>query len=223
MGIIDTGFAPSHQDLSLQIDPQNPNSPDDHGTHVAGIVGATFNNSPGVDGVNPAVSIIALPLRYVNPRLPPFQWARSTGSAMIQDFQYMIQNHSPPVRVVNMSLGYNWSQFPGVDPTNPVRPESPPNPNLDNANCIARGQGQMFYQINSSLLQGRDSSSWSLHGMMVRTGHNTIPPWQTQALSGALIPPQQHPRGGSHADVRGNWICPRLFFKLGRTYFCTGS
>ena len=89
VGVLDTGIAPSHPDLRANLwtnrtgingcpygthgvktvgDTQSCTPADDagHGTHVAGIVGATGNNGIGVSGVAQRVSLMALKMLDAN-------------------------------------------------------------------------------------------------------------------------------------------------------------
>lgn len=50
VGIIDGGFDVEHEDLTGKLEVQGNNTPADHGTHVAGIIGA-WNNTVGIRGV----------------------------------------------------------------------------------------------------------------------------------------------------------------------------
>ena len=50
IGIVDAGFDTSHRDVSIQVISKDKNA-HNHGTHVAGIIGATANNNIGSVGV----------------------------------------------------------------------------------------------------------------------------------------------------------------------------
>jgi subtilisin family serine protease len=71
----------------------------DHGTHVAGIIGAAGNNSLGIAGVNWSVSIMAVKLHNVN--------GQATSAGAIECFQYvtMMKNRGVNIRVTNNSWG----------------------------------------------------------------------------------------------------------------------
>ena len=71
----------------------NPNDDDGHGSHVAGVIGATGNNGKGVVGVNWDVSI--MPLRIMGP------YGASTTAAM-RGIQYAVDNGA---QVINASWG----------------------------------------------------------------------------------------------------------------------
>ena len=57
VGIVDGGFDLTHEDLSITVLNRALNDADYHGTHVAGIIGATHNNGVGISGVLPDVEL----------------------------------------------------------------------------------------------------------------------------------------------------------------------
>jgi subtilisin family serine protease len=102
VAVTDTGIRLNHPDLAANIVPGghdfigNDDDPSDehgHGTHVAGIIGATGNNTTGVTGVNWSVGL--LPVRVLN--------ASGQGSTftIAQGFRYAAAR----ARIVNASLG----------------------------------------------------------------------------------------------------------------------
>lgn len=58
VGLIDTMFDTSHEDLHFEQVWNNPEElTSDHGTHVSGIIGALYNNGTGICGVAPTASL----------------------------------------------------------------------------------------------------------------------------------------------------------------------
>jgi serine protease len=105
VAVIDTGLDMKHPDLQAQLLPSynaaNPASPglkDIHGTHVAGIIGATANNGVGAHGINPNVKI--LPIDVFNGG-----WGAS-DYVIAQGILYAIEKGA---KVINMSLGGYFS------------------------------------------------------------------------------------------------------------------
>jgi subtilisin family serine protease len=101
LAIVDTGIDLDHPDLQANIQGgvntirpnRNANDDNGHGTHVAGIAGA-LNNSIGVVGVAPQVSLYAV--KVLNSQGSGFL------SDVIEGLTWCINQH---MQVVNMSLG----------------------------------------------------------------------------------------------------------------------
>jgi hypothetical protein len=100
--IVDNGFAFAHPDINNLF--FRPQVIDPHGAHVAGIIGATFNNGKGIDGVCPYVFMMGSSVT-VSGGSTPYQDRASAGQAIISGLQFAMR---PYVDVVNISLGYNW-------------------------------------------------------------------------------------------------------------------
>jgi thermitase len=106
VAIIDDGVDISHPDLSANIahgkdfvDGDNDPTPppgDDHGTHVAGISGATTNNAIGVAGMGWNCRLMGIRFNYTT----------------VQSAQSMIYAADNGAKVANMSYGYYGPQNP---------------------------------------------------------------------------------------------------------------
>lgn len=117
----------------------------DHGQHVAGIIGAGFHNSVGVDGINPFAErhapadghFIGVSLTSVSiPAGLPREERRSFMFApIIADLRLMLDNW-PLLDVVNISLGYNWGAARVANP----------NTNIS-AQLLVADQGRLVRQI----------------------------------------------------------------------------
>lgn len=68
VAVIDSGVNYNHEDLPIDIERGNDYINDDsepmddngHGTHVAGTIGAIWNNATGISGINPQVDLLAI-------------------------------------------------------------------------------------------------------------------------------------------------------------------
>ncbi|MCX7770240.1 MAG: S8 family serine peptidase [Proteobacteria bacterium] len=108
VAVIDTGIDYTHPDLKDKVikGPDYINADTDpmddlgHGTHVAGIIGAKTNNGMGIAGIAWNSKVMAI--KAIG--------ADGTGSDfdVIQGILYAANN--PSVKIVNMSLGGNYSE-----------------------------------------------------------------------------------------------------------------
>ncbi|MGH3473896.1 MAG: S8 family serine peptidase [Aeromicrobium sp.] len=101
VAVIDTGVRSSHSDLSGNvlsgIDYVSPgtsaNDENGHGTHVAGIIAAKYNNSRGIAGMAPSAKI--LPVRVLD----------RNGSGSAANVAKGILYAASRAKVINLSLG----------------------------------------------------------------------------------------------------------------------
>ncbi len=116
VGVVDVGFA-LHEDLAFDVSPVTPLAVNDHGNHVAGIIGAKFDNGLGVNGGAPFVRVTVCTARTVTgvTELPAIYPVISDVIASLVQF---ILN-TPDLKAINLSLGYNWvpnlSRNPNTD------------------------------------------------------------------------------------------------------------
>ena len=98
IGIIDTGFDTKHEDLNINIfDTElNKNKTDDHGTHVAGIIGAKHNNT-GISGIVKRAELLGIDC-YKN---------ENTDNALTETIIYtgLVKLVNSGAKVINLSMG----------------------------------------------------------------------------------------------------------------------
>ncbi|HYF74973.1 MAG TPA: S8 family serine peptidase, partial [Candidatus Nitrosocosmicus sp.] len=107
VAVIDEGVDKTHEDLAGRIsnegydfvnndnDPSPMSSDEEHGTHVAGIIAGTANNSKGIAGVAGIAPIEILPLRVLGPN----------GGSDYDIAEAIIYAADHGASVINMSLG----------------------------------------------------------------------------------------------------------------------
>jgi len=98
IGIIDSGFDTEHEDLSITVLNPEHNSKETHGTHVAGIIGATPNNEIGVTGIVWNANLISRD--YIRTAKQKRQ-AVELGSCY-ENIEQLLENGA---KIVNMSTG----------------------------------------------------------------------------------------------------------------------
>ena len=130
LAIIDTGFA-KHDDLAFNL-LASPNEASSasvasslaancataHGNHIAGIAGAIQGNGIGIDGVIPQAKIDAVPwsdvlIKNDDPGATSEE-TRTTyfSEALFAIVSYVESSFQSDLRVVNVSLGYNFGARP---------------------------------------------------------------------------------------------------------------
>lgn len=99
IAVLDTGIVQKHPDLSANLIFDYDNAePRDHGTHVAGIIGANTNNHFGIAGTNWDVEIISIPIIHRNDS--------GSLSDLVNAIEIAIELE---VDIINISAGINLS------------------------------------------------------------------------------------------------------------------
>lgn len=133
-----------------------------HGEHVAGIIGAGFQNGVGVDGINPFAErhapgddhFIGVSHSTVVVPAGPLEGRRlAVFSPIVEDLRLMLANW-PDLRVVNISLGYNWGPVRAADPNTNAA-----------AQLVAANQGLVVRKIaaihpNTMIVAAAGNDSW---------------------------------------------------------------
>lgn len=101
VGIADNGFDTAHEDLNITVINEALNSAEGHGTHVAGIIGATHNNGLGISGVLENVTLYAVDCFATEQQ----DAQRVTISSLLGGIDLCL---SQGCRVVNMSAGLSY-------------------------------------------------------------------------------------------------------------------
>lgn len=107
VAVIDGGVDKNHPELNKKVissynvlNPMNPGQPDEHGTHVGGIIAAEKDNGIGGYGVNPNAEIVSIDV-----------FGRSFYTNDYTIAQGIYEAIDKGVKVINMSLG-SWGSTP---------------------------------------------------------------------------------------------------------------
>ncbi len=90
IGVVDEGFLTSHKDLDISVVSEE-NVPNNHGTHVAGIIGAKHNNGEGLAGVVNNCSLYGYSLSHI------------TDEEVYKALRILVAEHN--CKVINLSIG----------------------------------------------------------------------------------------------------------------------
>ncbi len=127
IGILDSGFA-SHDDVNFKHSPTTTRKRSDHGMHVAGTVFGTWDDGDGIDGcveIPSANGLVATmdSIPFANVNSPAISLIIT--DVMSNVVKFIIEhggteaaNFKDGVKVINLSLGYNWVQNEQRDPNN---------------------------------------------------------------------------------------------------------
>jgi subtilisin family serine protease len=113
VGVLDVGFN-QHEDLQFVVSPVTPLQVDDHGNHVAGIIAADGTNDSGVNGGTPFARLTVCSAEVLGgaTEIPGIFPVLSDVIASLVQFM----RGTDDVRVINISLGYNWVPNYGRNP-----------------------------------------------------------------------------------------------------------
>lgn len=103
VGVVDNGFDTNHEDLNITVINSEQNSVEHHGTHVAGIIGATNNNGIGISGILDQVNLYGVDCYATSKQ----EKNNITVSSLMAGIQTCLDRNC---KVINMSSG--------ISPTN---------------------------------------------------------------------------------------------------------
>ena len=98
IGVVDDGFDTEHEDLEIEVLNSEVNSKEDHGTHVAGIIGATANNEKGITGIVWNKTLYGVDVSATKEQ-------ENTGISILNDFEGIEKAIEYGCKVVNLSRG----------------------------------------------------------------------------------------------------------------------
>jgi hypothetical protein len=167
-----------------------------HGQHVAGIIGAVFNDGFGVDGINPLAETHA-----ADGHLIGVSAAGGGGAGVLGGWMYSIFNRDlsemmrnwPDLRVVNISLGYNWY----------LNAICPP-PRVDANNNAAAQLTVVGHGTLSRLIFSRYPNTL----FVAAAGNDSIATGMTTPIADCVAPPGNETPNAASREVHARWASP---------------
>lgn len=102
VGVVDNGYDTGHEDLNITVLNNDVNNYENHGTHVAGVIGATVNNNKGISGILKDVSLYGVDCYSTSKQ----ENNNITVSSLYDGINLCIQNDC---KVINMSSGIKYT------------------------------------------------------------------------------------------------------------------
>ena len=140
IGIIDNGFDIGHEDLNIKILNEEVNNPENHGTHVSGIIGATANNNIGITGIVWNKELYGIDVYQTKKQEKNLVLVSNNLDAFCE----LIENK---VKVINFSMGYK-SNVSDIDISTSIEAAF-----LTMINCI------FYYNSDFIIVQSAGNSS----------------------------------------------------------------
>jgi len=125
VAVIDTGIDATHPDLKDNLwkkpgstdefgydfvfNKKNPEDTNGHGTHIAGIIGATRKGARGASGVSPRVSI--MPIRYYADE----NTTTDTVGNIVKAIDYAIENGAQIINFSSEGTGFNVAEYRAIE------------------------------------------------------------------------------------------------------------
>lgn len=103
VGVVDNGYDTNHEDLNINVINNHVNSIENHGTHVAGIIGATVNNAIGISGIIDQVNLFGVDCYATSKQ----EHSNITVSSLMSGIVSCLDNNC---KVINMSSGTKYTK-----------------------------------------------------------------------------------------------------------------